>query len=319
MKYLTLAFIVAFLSILNLSCGNNTNCVRKNSENSFYYIPNNPNLDCTNTPLTKPHEQIQCLHGGNVIVTTSDGSTKISPEKVVELAANLDFIPSSGGSHDDQARQNNLYEGEQSLASIPGKESDWLKYDKKINYGPNGCGIWATAVCDRVLGLENGPLTQKEWDNTYKNLGSVNGVTPFYLIANYYQNLGFCSETKAIKGFPEEYQEMKDKIDRGCDLKLFFARKNNFWFSPWAYPHIETIIEVQIPKFGPPVAITNSWGYPATVSGGTCTEFSHERNRAFAGDGENFAWPPNDARVWLQSTCSCENDPNVEKTLASIK
>lgn len=111
---------------------------------------------------------------------------------------------------------------------------------------------------------------------------------------------------------------MKEEIDKGCDLKLFFARKNNLWFSPWAYPHIETIVDVQIPANAPPVSITNSRRYAAAVSGGSCTKFSHERNTNFAGVGEDFFGHLMMLVFCFKVRAPARMPPNVEKTLASL-
>jgi len=319
-KMLRLFIFLAFGSfiLIQMAC-NEPVCLPQEQNLAYLYIPNkNGSLDCNQTPCWDM-DTIQEQHGGKVAVVRAHNSNKpkfliLSPAAVPDHAINAEYIVTSDENHDDEvARNSSLEEQESSLTRTPTElKNKWMNYDQNITYGDNGCGIWATAVCNRILGLTSGPLTQEEWNKTASDLGFLPaqfGITPFYYIASYYQNKGFCSETKPLEGLREEYVEMKEKLKSGCDLKLFFARKSKFWFTPAANPHIETIVDVVVPtnEEGQAYLFTNSWGTYAKISGGSCTEFSHERNKAFAqGASDGFAWPPNDARVWVQTTCNCD-------------
>ena len=301
-----------FSAVTVLNCSDVPKCIDDKELVAYLSVPEiipGENIS-GNTSLLKK------MHGGKVIavslIETDPAKKYTSLENAqadAHMLATTGFKLESGGAHDALA----LATAQRSPPPVipPDMKFTWVYLSKKTEPGPNGCGIYATAVCNRKLGLETAQfISQTEWDKTYQELGSFNGITPFSYIANYYQRKGFCTETRALKGYCSEYDAISYLQAKGCDVKLFFARKSSAWFSPYSIPHIETITAV------PSIcsAVTNSWGYPARVTGGYCTEFNHERNSAFSPD-EDFAWAPNDARVWVQTTCNCDT---LEKQLSYI-
>ncbi len=331
MRALVLSVII--LSQLSVSCSENLNCVEPAANFSYTFIPEAKDpTACQNSTPAQAIEKSKCKNGGKVVISNKNNDTVQikTPAEADQHMKDSGNYAYSGGVHDDNVKNLSATEQADTLQAIPAQlKPTWQVFNPAsksnptgINFGPNGCGIWATTVCDRILGLEKGPLTQTEWDKTYADLGSRYGVTPFYLIANYYQRKGFCSETTPLSGHTPGYVRMKDSLSKGCDVKLFFARKSSVWWLPSSNPHIETVVDVVIPdkKTEQPYLHTNSWGTYAKVAGGFCTEFEHERNHAFGHtdkeDKENFAWPANDARVWVQTTCDCAKMPNVEELLA---
>ncbi len=331
--FLLLAVII--LAQLSASCSGNVNCVEPEVNTSYTFIPESgdPEACKSSTPILVA-EALKCKHGGKVVLDPNLDPSDSQPSKVVTAAEaekhakDSGHLITGGGDHDEGPKNLSAKEQADILETIPAHiKPTWLEYKPKnkynpngIDFGPNGCGIWATTVCDRILGLEKGPLTQAEWDRTYADLGSFHGITFFQYISSYYQRKGFCSETKPMEGYKADYVRMKDSLAKGCDVKLFFARKASAWFLPSSNPHIETVFDVIVPDNSSPYLHTNSWGAYAKVAGGWCTEFEHERNHIFGKthieDKENFAWPANDARVWVQTTCQCEDMPNLKELLA---
>lgn len=321
-----LLLCVIILGQLSASCSENAKCIEPAANFSYTFIPlAKDTTACQNTTNAADSENLKCQQGGNVIITNKgDNSTSVqTPDQAEEHALQAGYPAATGGIHDEYVKILSATEQAKIFQAIPAHiKPTWQFYNPAIKFGPNGCGIWATTVCDRILGLEKGPLTQTEWDKTYADLGSFHGITFFRYVSSYYQRKGFCSETTPLPGYPADYVRMKNSLDKGCDVKLFFARKSSSWFLPSSNPHIETVVDVVIPadQSMAPYLHTNSWGTYAKVAGGFCTEFEHERNHAFGktniDDKENFAWPARDARVWVQTTCNCENMPNFEELLA---
>jgi hypothetical protein len=322
-----LIFPAIILTQLSISCSENVNCIEPAAHYSYTFVPEaTDSTACLNTSPATESDHLKCQYGGKVVVI---GQSRKSKELMTQDEANKHAIEighplTTGSGHDEHARRMSVTEQAAVLEAIPAHmKPNWQFYKPdNVNFGPNGCGIWATTVCNRILGLKSGPLTQTEWDETYADLGSFYGITFFKYISSYYQKKGFCSETAELPGYSEDYARIKDSLSKGCDVKLFFARKSSYWFLPNSNPHIETVVDVVIPddNITRPYMHTNSWGAYAKVAGGSCTEFEHEKNHDFGKthkeDKENFAWPSHDARVWVQTTCDCVNMPNIDELLS---
>lgn len=295
--------LLAFSVVLVINCSDVPKCIDDKELVAYLSVPEiQPGENISNNASL-----LKKMYGGKVIaislIETDPAKKYIRLENAQadeHMLATTGFKLDSGGPHDALA-----------LTAAQKMPPPWVYLSPDTKPGINGCGIFATAVCNRKLGLETSQfISQTEWDKTYQELGSFNGITPFSYIANYYQRKGFCTETRALRGYCSEYDTISYLQRKGCDIKLFFARKSSAWFSPYSNPHIETVTE--IPSICS--AVTNSWGYPARVTGGYCTEFSHERSTTFTPD-EDFAWAPHDARVWVQITCDCDT---LEKQLSYI-
>ncbi len=256
---------------------------------------------------------IQCQKPNQVLVISNDQNgfkqlLSLTEDAVQQEQIDDDVLNISGGPHDERA--------EKVLAATPPTKlpipPDWaIQKPKSLNTGPNGCGIWATMVCNRVLGYNKGPATQQEWDTTYRDLGSALGITPLVLINNYYQQKhGLCSYYRVVPGCCTDYAEIRGRIGQHCGVQLYMARKISAWFSlgyPFVSPepHEETVVYAQgDDQTGQCFATTNSWGRLAKISGGTFSSFSHELNRNFGQNGD-LNWQPDGTDLWVNYVCDC--------------
>jgi hypothetical protein len=166
-------------------------------------------------------------------------------------------------------------------------------------YGPGkgGCGTWATAMCNRILGdTPAGPVTHDEWDRIaidQKQDPNTGGTSPVD-IASYYRDKGYCVAEKKFGGSTADYQAMLDKFNEGCDLKMMFYKRNAS--GPYTNGHVETVTGVSLGG-----ATTNSWGSQGIVQGGSNGGFSHSP-QFHEPSGANV-WPAGAPDVWVSYVC----------------
>ena len=178
-----------------------------------------------------------------------------------------------------------------------------------------GCGTWATMMCNRILGKTNAKAkpNKKEWNKVAKGIGQkANGGSNINGRADYYENAGYCSSFESFSGNTNSYKKMAKLIKKGCDLKLsFWKRKRNGGFTNG---HVEVVTGVRISAKGKGHATTNSWGKPATISGGNNGGFSHsEDNPKGHFSHLKGAWPVNKTEVVMEYVCKCSALENLLK------
>jgi hypothetical protein len=191
-----------------------------------------------------------------------------------------------------------------------------------------GCGVWATLMCNRILGVDgegdgklSEPADKDEWNKTAcgddrngdhdtQDPGETAGVdedgdgaTTMSDEARYYRQRGYGVSLSDFGGSASDYADLKEAKDRGCDVKLVFAGYHTFpdghreHFSG----HVETVTDVDTQTN---TATTNSWGQSAQVSGGSNGGFSHSEADGMGHD--NFrqnTWPRDSTQVYVQKIC----------------
>jgi hypothetical protein len=175
----------------------------------------------------------------------------------------------------------------------PGIGATWT------GYGKGGCGTWATAMCNRILGdTPAGPVTEDEWNRIaidQKQNPNTGGTSPVD-IAAYYRDKGYCVADQKFGGSSSDYQAMLDKFNQGCDVKMMFYKRNAN--GTYSNGHVETVTGVSLGG-----ATTNSWGRQGIVQGGSNGGFSHSPQFNDA-TGANM-WPAGSTDVWVSSVCKC--------------
>jgi hypothetical protein len=269
---------------------------------------------------------IECKEAGRAIVVGSEedpitGERKLTAKSMTYEEASRHQesrgVPwTSGGDHDSWEAPAEATP--ELIAKIPPSLQDkWVTIGKGVKLGPNGCGVFSAAVCNRKLGItpyvNSNTISQDEWEELRSRLGSkyLNGSTPLLFAARYYGTYGYCTEYKTVHGTCAEYAEMKQKLADGCDVKFYFAQHISSWFSSFSTltsiggMHIETVVDASADEKTPGAcfATTNSWGHHATVSGGTDGDFIHSRNKS----SFKSAWPPNCSTLWVDYTCKCDS------------
>jgi len=176
--------------------------------------------------------------------------------------------------------------------------------------GGGGCGTWATAMCNRILGKAKGAVTKAEWNKIAKGIKqSDSGGSTATNRAAYYKSLGCASSTSTFSGTQEAYEEMQKKLKQGYDVKLRFRKIVPHWFfggfwNSYENGHVETVTGVKTVG-GKLVAETNSWGKTATISGGNKNSFGHSQQ----GAGGHFGagtWPAGSTKVEVTYIGPCK-------------
>ncbi len=173
--------------------------------------------------------------------------------------------------------------------------------------GKGGCGTWATAMCNRILGKKSGKVTKAEWNEIAAGISQgADGGSSSTNRAAYYAGLGCKSGRGTFDGSQESYAVLKEALKRGYDVKLSYYKKVTKPNGDVEYEngHVETVTGVTTVG-GKSVALVNSWGDTAQVSGGTDNNFSHSQQ----GANLNFAsgtWPSGTTHVDVTIVGDCE-------------
>lgn len=250
------------------------------------------------------------LDGGEVVHTESftDAGAMLAAYAALHIDLfNTDFIPcvvpgaaEEGASSEDDALV--AKGGTSGNDGLPAGFGDGWSGSKG-----GGCGTWATAMCNRILGKASGTVTKDEWNEIADGIkqGADGGSTATDRAA-YYQGEGCASSQYTFKGTPGEYAWLKRKIEEGYDIKLSFYKivKGANGDVTYENGHVETVTGVTTVG-GKPVALTNSWGSTARVAGGTENGFSHSRQGATGGFGAG-TWPAGATSVDLTLVGPCK-------------
>jgi hypothetical protein len=176
----------------------------------------------------------------------------------------------------------------------PGIGRTWTGYAQG-----GGCGTWATAMCNRILGdTPDGPVSEDEWNRIaidQKQDPNTGGTSPVD-IASYYRDKGYCVADQKFGGASSDYQAMLDKFNKGCDVKMMFYTRNAD--GTYSNGHVETVTGVSLGG-----ATTNSWGQQGIVQGGSNGGFSHSPQ--FNDQNGANVWPANGTDVWVSYVCKC--------------
>lgn len=177
-----------------------------------------------------------------------------------------------------------------------------------------GCGTWATAMCNRILGIEDAgsEVDKDEWNKIAGGIGqNATGGSKQSDQSKYYEDQGYCVHDKGFSGSSDDYAEMVERINQGCDVKLFFWKRNAD--GTYSNGHVETVTEADA---NAKTAKTNSWGKDATVSGGSDGGFDHSLDGTQFQDGDgNEMWPAGATEVRVSYVCECGFFEGVAKAL----
>ncbi len=276
----------------------------------FYYIatPTFPLEQCENPDISAVHK-MQCAYGTadqvvmvDYTTATPDPVTNVSILEQDEVATVMsehkignEFTCASSaeastcGADPENASCGPQDPVEAGTNGLPtGMTADW----SGANSG--GCGTWSTAMCNRVLGRTAGEVTQDEWNAIATAIGqSAAGGANMTGQGTYYEGQGYCVQAKKFN--QGDYAEIQEKLDAGCDVKLFFWKREAG--DTYANGHTETVTAATSTS-----ATTNSWGQSATVSGGSDGGFSHTGG---AFNDSSTKWPAGSTEVWVQYVCEC--------------
>ncbi|MBI2339858.1 MAG: hypothetical protein HYU99_05785 [Deltaproteobacteria bacterium] len=182
--------------------------------------------------------------------------------------------------------------------SLPEMDESW------VGSATGGCGTWATAMCNRILGITDADseVTRDEWNDIAEGIGQNDtGGSEMTGQSSYYEDLGYCVHNKKFDGSAEDYAEMEEKSDEECDIKLYFWKRNSD--DTYSNGHVETVTDVDADA---ETATTNSWGNEGTVSGGNDGDFDHSLDGTqFHDDEGNELWPADSTEVWVSYVCEC--------------
>jgi hypothetical protein len=179
----------------------------------------------------------------------------------------------------------------------PGIDNTWS------GYGSGGCGTWAVAMCNRILGdtPSSQAVSKEEWNGIAKGIKqNATGGSMTDDRSAYYKDKGYCVEDKRFDGTTADYEDMIKKRDDGCDIKLaFWKRLPN---GTYVNGHVETVTGASLGG-----ATTNSWGNQGIIEGGSKGGFKHSE------DGKSFKdpatggklWPAGSTEVEVSYVCKC--------------
>ncbi|MBI4412481.1 MAG: hypothetical protein HY541_08360 [Deltaproteobacteria bacterium] len=180
--------------------------------------------------------------------------------------------------------------------SLPERDESW------VGSANGGCGTWATAMCNRILGETDSDteVTRDEWNDIADGIGQgEDGGSTMTGQSEYYEDLGYSVNNKKFSGSAEDYAEMVEKIDDGCDVKLFIWKRNAD--GTYTNGHVETVTGASADA---ETATTNSWGNEGTISGGDSGGFDHSLDGTQFQDAEgNELWPAGATEVWVSYVC----------------
>jgi hypothetical protein len=169
-------------------------------------------------------------------------------------------------------------------------------------YGKGGCGTWAVATCNRILGdtPASSPVTKDEWNGIARAIKQdADGGSTVPDRSAYYEDKGYCVVDKRFDGTAAEYQELTDKHLEGCDIKLsFWKRKAD---GTYVNGHVETVTGASLGG-----VTTSSWGKQAIIEGGSKGGFKHsEDGKSFRDEQGNPLWPAGSTEVEVSYVCKC--------------
>lgn len=283
----------------------------------YFYTPSSPNSDLSDTPAI-----------GLFVEITSGLVTPIDPEKNFPIdLENEESIPThyeyddisdvkAENDHPDAygcalpaspSDTSTFTTGGVGTNALPARDATW------DGYGQGGCGTWATAMCDRILGETeaDSEVTKEEWNEIAGKIKQNNGGSKMSEQSKYYEDKGYCVEEKKFGGGDADYDEMVEKIDDSCDVKLFLFKRNAD--GTYTNGHVETVTGADA---GNNTATTNSWGKEASVSGGSDGDFGHSEDGTGFQDSEgNPLWPADSTEVWVQYVCECGFFEGIGKAL----
>ncbi|MCR9204387.1 MAG: hypothetical protein NXH75_07415 [Halobacteriovoraceae bacterium] len=182
--------------------------------------------------------------------------------------------------------------------------------------GSGGCGTWATMMCNRILGKTKAKKapSKKEWNRVARGINQDSSGGSFVSDrANYYENAGYCSSHEDFAGDTASYKKMSDLIQKGCDLKLAFWKRNGN--GTWSNGHVEVVTGVSISQRGVGSATTNSWGKTGIIRGGQSGRFSHSEDRRGGNFNPGGNWPANSTDVTMEYVCECTYLQKIAKLL----
>ncbi len=179
------------------------------------------------------------------------------------------------------------------------------------NVDAGGCGVWATAMCDRILGLRNGAVTQGEINSIAQELETQDRATEVDNISRYYTSRGYCVTKERFGGSAADYQKVADKLGQGCDIKLFFGKWSGQGDEKiYENGHGETVVGADA---NDNTITTNSWGSQATIRGGSDGGFDHSGDveGGLRLEGEPELWPETHTYVSVQYVCTCDKSDKL--------
>lgn len=275
----------------------------------YFYTPSSPNSDLSDTPAI-----------GLFVEFTSGLVTPIDLENEESIPTHYEYEDISAvkaeNDHPDAyscavpatpSEASTFTTGGVGTNALPTRDATW------DGYGQGGCGTWATAMCDRILGETDADseVTKEEWNEIAGKIKQNNGGSKMSDQSKYYEDKGYCVEEKKFGGSDADYDEMSEKIDDSCDVKLFFFKRNAD--GTYTNGHVETVTGADA---GNNTAATNSWGKEAAVSGGSDGDFEHSEDGTSFQDGEgNKLWPKDSTEVWVQYVCECGFFEGIGKAL----
>ena len=165
-----------------------------------------------------------------------------------------------------------------------------------------GCGVWATAMCNRILGSTppTRQVDETEWNGLADALSlSASGGTTSAAEMAYYRARGWCVEDKKFHGTAGDYAELSTRFqDDHCDVKFDYFRRVG---DHYANGHVETVTGVSGTS-----ATTNSWGHEAMITGGSDGHFRHSGDGVWmTEDDGSRLWPDDETDVWVTYVCEC--------------
>ena len=283
----------------------------------YFYSPSSPNADLSETPAIGLFVELT-----SGLITPIDPEknfpidpdneetfpTHLEPDEIVDVKEENDHPDAYACALPAGPSAAQVFStGGAGTNGLPERDGTW------DGYGEGGCGTWATAMCDRILGETevDSEVTKEEWNDIAEKIKQTNGGSKMSDQSKYYEDKGYCVEEKKFGGSHGNYEEMVEKIDDSCDVKLFFFKRNAD--GTYTNGHVETVTGADA---GNDSATTNSWGKEAEVSGGSDGDFDHsEDGESFKDSEGNKLWPEDSTEVWVQYVCECGFFEGIGKAL----
>ncbi|MBI2083743.1 MAG: hypothetical protein HYT76_09310 [Deltaproteobacteria bacterium] len=237
---------------------------------------------------------ITAWYGGQVVVADPDKNFPINwkdDETIPE-----DFDPKTIKTVKEEDGNPDSYDCILGGKPVANMDASWKGYEN------GGCGTWATAVCNRILGEAEGEVSQGEWNKIADGIKqNADGGASMSDQSKYYEDKGYCVTEKKFGGSEADYQEMEEEMDDECDVKLFVWKRQED--GSFVNGHVETVLSVDPESRS---CTTNSWGVEADVQGGNDGGFSHSSDGETFQDSEgNKMWPEDATEVWVSYVCEC--------------
>jgi hypothetical protein len=183
----------------------------------------------------------------------------------------------------------------------PGTNPTPPGYGSWIGANEGGCGVWSVAMCDRRLGLMDptSQVVQGEWETIADaiHMDRTDGSSNAQDRAAYYRSYGYCIVDKRFDGTTADYEEVRDNLDT-CDVKVRMYRRAA---TGRVFGHVETVTSASDRNM-----VTNSWGGPAAIEGGTAGRFGHWKDgKRWMEDDGDPTYPPDSTDVMITYVCPC--------------